>query len=116
MLNLADLYRNEQQDDKAKPLLLQAIATAPEQAPPHHALGLLLVRQQQLAQALPHLQQAAELAPESARYSYVYGVALHSGGRVDEAIAVLTEAARQHPQNREIRGALEAYQGQTSGQ
>jgi tetratricopeptide (TPR) repeat protein len=112
MLNLADLYRSMGQDDKARPLLLQVIDQAPQQAPAYHALGLLLVRQKQVDQSLAYLEKASHLAPEVARYSYVYGVALHSSGRREDAIEVLTEAAQQHPYDRQIQGALEAYRQQ----
>ena len=115
MLNLADLYRSLGKEDKAKPLLLQVIELAPEQAPAYHALGLLLVRQKQVTESLPYLQKAAQLAPAVPRYIYVYGIALHSNGQPQQAIEVLTQALQDHPYDQQIQAALKAYKEQSGG-
>ena len=52
IVNLADLYRATGRDGEAEPLLRQAIAAAPDYAPAEHALGLLLVRRQDMPGAL----------------------------------------------------------------
>ncbi|MCR6632853.1 MAG: tetratricopeptide repeat protein [Magnetospirillum sp.] len=53
MLNLADLYRVQHRDGEAHSLLRQAVATAPDDADAHFALGLCLVRLGQRAEAVP---------------------------------------------------------------
>jgi len=109
LLNLADLYRANGLDEQAGPLLTQAIALAPGDAAPQHAMGLLLIRQRQLGAAVGHLQKATELDPINARYSYVYGVALWESGRRQEAVATLEAALASHPGNRDLMSALASY-------
>ena len=48
-VNLADLYRAQGRDAEAERVLRQALAREPNAADVHHALGLLLVRQQRMA-------------------------------------------------------------------
>ena len=62
ILNLADLYRANGMDQRAEPLLRQAIALAPEQAASYHALGLLKIRQGQLDEAVTLLRQRPKQA------------------------------------------------------
>ena len=47
LLNLADLYRVLERDVEARAVLNTAITSAPAQAAPHHALGLLETRRRQ---------------------------------------------------------------------
>jgi Flp pilus assembly protein TadD len=91
-INLADLYRIEGREDDAQRVLREAIATAPEAAAPHHALGLALVRAKAYDGGIEELGRAAALAPDEPRYAYVYAVALQSVGRGDEARRVVAAA------------------------
>ncbi len=93
-VNLADLYRQLSRDEDAQALLEEGLALDPDNGALRHALGLLLVRQQETEAALAELERAAELDPDNPRYAYVYGVGLNSIGETDAAIAVL-ERARQ---------------------
>jgi tetratricopeptide (TPR) repeat protein len=68
------------------PVLQAAIEASPQDAGPHHALGLALTRLKRPTEALSEFLRAAELDPEQARYAYVYAVALHSAGRGAEAV------------------------------
>jgi tetratricopeptide (TPR) repeat protein len=61
--NLADLYRAQGRDDVGERVLREALARTPEVSMLHYALGLLLVRQHDLAAAIAELRQAARLAP-----------------------------------------------------
>jgi Tfp pilus assembly protein PilF len=108
-VNLADLYHQQGQDDKGERLLRQALTVVPEQAEVHHALGLLLVRQQRHPEAVAALAQAASLRPDVPRYSYVYAIALHDTGTPQKAIDVLEAAHKRHPYNREMLTALVAF-------
>lgn len=108
-VNLADLYRQLHRDDQAEQVLRQAIQRVPDTAALHHALGLTLVRRQQMAAALESLGRAAELEPANARYTYVYAVALHSSGEVEQGIEVLEEALPRFPYDRDVLAALVAF-------
>ena len=105
-VNLADLFRSLGRDTDGEPILHEALRTAPQAAEVHHALGLLLVRQQRLLEAIEPLGKAADLLPENARFNYVYGVALNSTGDTNRALAVLERASRRHRNDRDILMAL----------
>jgi Flp pilus assembly protein TadD len=111
-INLADLYRQQGREDRVVQTLREALQVAAADAAVHHALGLSLVRQQQLHDAIPELAKAAQLSPDASRYAYVYGVALHESGRVQRALQILTEAQQRHPADRDILVALVEYHRQ----
>lgn len=106
LINLADLYRLQNQDDKGMPFLDEALAKEPDNATAHHALGLMLVRQGRAEEALTHFERASRLEPGDVRYRYVYGVALHSLGRTDRALGVLEGAETRHPGDPQVLQAL----------
>jgi Flp pilus assembly protein TadD len=108
-INLADLYRRLQREASGENVLRGAIASIPQDAGVHHALGLTLVRLKRLDEALGELRRAAELAPEQARYAYVYAVALQSAGRVGDAMIVLKDSLERHPDYRDTLQALISF-------
>ena len=105
-MNLADLYRLQDQDDKGEAILHAAIETAPQQAGPYHSLGLLLVRQRDYDQAEEYLARAATLEPDNIRYGYVYAIALTSRDKMKQGIELLSQLHRQQPANPEVLHAL----------
>ncbi len=107
-VNLADLYRVQQREQEGETILRLGLKQSDNTAPIHHALGLLLVRQQKIDAALAELKQAVELAPDQSRYAYVYGVALQSKG-YDEAIKYLQKASQRHPGDLNILFTLASY-------
>ncbi|ADJ29578.1 multiheme c-type cytochrome [Nitrosococcus watsonii] len=102
-VNLADLYRLMEQDDKGKAVLQDALQRFPDSADVHYSLGLLFVRQLNQPEGLKHLKKAAQLAPQNARYQYVYAVGLHSAGQIKEALWVTRAALQNHQTNDLIR-------------
>ena len=82
---------------------------SPDDPATHHAMGLALVRQKNLAEAVKFLGKAAELHPANIRYSYVYAVALYENQQHDQAISVLEAALEKQPGNQEIISALGSY-------
>jgi tetratricopeptide (TPR) repeat protein len=108
-VNLADLYRAEQNEPDVRRVLEEGLKAVPDDATLHHALGLALVRAQRTAEALPHIERAAIVAPDNVRFVYTYAVALHSSGRAQEAIAVLEKAVRRHPNDRDVLIALSMF-------
>jgi predicted CXXCH cytochrome family protein len=105
-VNLADLYRQQGDDQRAEQVLRAGLMQVSDGADLRHALGLLLVRSQRYDAAVTELGRAARERPDVARYAYVYGVALHSTGKVDEALRTLEAAQRRHPTDRAILEAL----------
>jgi Flp pilus assembly protein TadD len=90
-------------------VLRTAVATSPQDAGLHHALGLTLTRLKRPDQALGEFQRAAELDRDRARYAYVYAVALHSAGRGGEAVTALKEILVRHPADRDTLVALVGF-------
>ena len=105
-VDLADLYRTAQRDADGERVLRRALDVEPDSAEVHHALGLVLVREQRVAEALPELARAAALAPDDARYAYVLGVALHSTGQSARALDVLRGVHQRRPGDRDVLVAL----------
>ncbi len=94
-VNLADLYR---------------LQGDPRNAAAHHALGLLLIRQQRLPEALTLLAEAARLDEDNPRYGYVYAVALNGTGQGPKAIQALETVLATRPNDRDTLLALVAFQ------
>ena len=113
LVNLADLYRISGRDPEAEAPLRQALEMAPDEAPIHHALGLLMVRQRRLDVAVPALERATELDPENPRFVYVLAVALDSVGRTDRAIDLMLAAHERFPNEPEILAALATFHART---
>ena len=109
LLNLADLYRVLERDVEARAVLSTAIASAPAQAAPHHALGLLETRADNQDIALRHLERAAALETGGIRYRYVYAIALYDTGNAPAALEVLRSLLGVAPGNPDVLLALVNY-------
>jgi predicted CXXCH cytochrome family protein len=109
-VNLADLYRLQGRDEEGEKTLRQALALDPQDAAAHHALGLLLIRQQRLPEALTALAEAARLGGDNPRYGYVYAVALNGASQGPKAIQELETVLAKHPNDRDSLMALTAFQ------
>lgn len=105
-VNLAELYRNQGDEVRAREVLFTALQQVRETAVVQHALGLSYVREKQMDKALEHLALAAQSEGSPARYIYVYGVALDSVGQGEQAVSVLEQGLKSYPGNVEILSAL----------
>ena len=104
MLNFADDLRADGDDPRAETLLRKALALYPESADAHFALGMLLVRRQEVMAGVSELGRANELAPDNSQYAYAYGVGLHSTRQDERALATLSGARTRFPDNAPIAG------------
>jgi predicted CXXCH cytochrome family protein len=114
-LNFADFLRGDGDDAAAETLLRRACAVYPESADAHFALGMLLVRREQVAAGVRELGRANELAPTNSHYAYAYGVGLHSTRQDERALATLSEARTRFPDNAPIQSALQALCAERGG-
>ncbi|HVY39522.1 MAG TPA: multiheme c-type cytochrome [Polyangia bacterium] len=115
MLNDADDLRAGGDDPQAETLLRKACALYPDSADAHFALGMLLVRRNDIEAGVTELGRATALAPNNSQYAYAYGVGLHSTRHDERALATLSEARTRFPDNAPIEAALRALCADGSG-
>ena len=108
-INLSDLYRIQQKNDKVEASLMQARAISGDNAVVEYALGLHYIRIHQMQKALQALAEATQLQPDNARYAYVYAVALNGNGQSEQAIKILQQVNEQHPYDSDVLIALVTY-------
>ncbi|MFI5210272.1 MAG: tetratricopeptide repeat protein, partial [Gemmatimonadales bacterium] len=108
-VQLAEFERLTGHEGAADSVLRAGLASLPDAADLHHALGLSLIRQHRFPQAVEELGAAARLAPDNARYAYVYAIALHDTGHGTEAVGILREALGRHPNDPDLGAALANY-------
>ncbi|MES1205937.1 MAG: tetratricopeptide repeat protein, partial [Pseudomonadota bacterium] len=107
--------RGDGDDPRAETLLRKACALYPDSADAHFALGMLLVRRNDVEAGVSELGRASALAPNNSRYAYAYGVGLHSTRQDERALATLSEARARFPENAPIEAVLRALCADGSG-
>lgn len=105
-LNLADLYRQTGEENKAEAILRRGLKALPQAPALYHALGLSQVRSKHYEAALQSLASAAQLAPDHAHYGYVYGLILQQLGQEEAAAAEWRRVLQQHPGDSEVLTVL----------
>ena len=73
MLNLATVYVDQGELEKAEVLLVKAAEIAPKDAKIHEQLGQVYLQKGRLSEAQGQLESALALAPESAAYHFLLG-------------------------------------------
>jgi len=100
-INLADLYRAQQLENKVQEMLNLALQYSAEDsiqaADVYHALGLFFIRQKKMKKALNALSKSVRLQPDNTRYAYVYAVALNNEGQTNKAITLLRKTIKVNP-------------------
>jgi len=105
-MNLADVYRSESQEAKAKEYIDKGLALQPKNADLHYALGLWYVRQKDHTNGIKEFKKAFALEPSNASVVYGYAVAVFSTGQPSEAIAVLESFLTKNGNNAMILEGL----------
>jgi tetratricopeptide (TPR) repeat protein len=111
-VNLADLFRERQQEKDAEDILRKGLGVQANQPDLHHSLGLSLIRQQRMDEALGELELAAKSPEATARFVLVYAVALNSVGKVQESVDILAEALQNYGSNTELLNAYNEFRQQ----
>jgi predicted CXXCH cytochrome family protein len=88
-VNLADLYRSQNQEQKAKEYIDKGLEVDPKNPDLHYALGLWHIRQRDQSGGIAELKKAMELNPINASLVYGYAIALNSTGKPAQAISLL---------------------------
>ena len=94
--NLADLYRAENNERKAKEYLDIGLAIQPQNAELHYALGLWYVRSQKRADGVNELKKASDLNPVNASFAYAYALGLQATKGAQKGIAILENFTAKH--------------------
>ncbi len=91
-VNLAMIYNQRGENNKAEKLLREAVDAYPEMGEIAYSLGLLLVEMKKHEPAALYLHRAAKRLPGRARVYYNLGLLLQSLGRDGEAETALQKA------------------------
>jgi len=84
--NLAFVYSQLEQDDKAIEHYTKLLAQNPDLAQARMNLGMLLLRQDRPAEAVPYLETLAQARPGDFRAQFYYAHALEASGKAGQAI------------------------------
>ncbi|PKF61132.1 ammonia-forming cytochrome c nitrite reductase subunit c552 [Psychromonas sp. psych-6C06] len=96
-LNLASIYRETNQLDKARRLLQEILKVVPDHAMALHNLGLVYVVKRDWPKALNALLKAKQQEPDNARFSFVYVLALEASGDIQGALKELQVLEQRTP-------------------
>ncbi len=105
-LNLARMWLDRGQPDRAEESYRTAAELAPDLGDPPYALGLLLAEQGRLDDSAAMLSEAAERMPDNPRVRYNQALALQEIGRLAEAEAALLSADALAPDDADTLRAL----------
>ncbi|MEQ8850660.1 MAG: tetratricopeptide repeat protein [Phycisphaerales bacterium] len=93
----AQTYLRAGRLDEARAACVKAVDAAPEDARPHHLLGVILTQSGDPQGAIPMLERAEALAPRQPGILHGLGVALRDAGRTRDAADVLRRAIELAP-------------------
>jgi tetratricopeptide (TPR) repeat protein len=105
-VNLADLYRATERDDRSIQVLEEAVEAGVKEGVIHYSLGLALVRLGKTPDAIQAFQRAVELSPQDPRFGYTLGIALNSTEEPKRALQVLADTHQRHPTDQSTLYAL----------
>ncbi|VUD63986.1 Beta-barrel assembly-enhancing protease [Thalassocella blandensis] len=105
-INLADLFRQQRDEDKVQEVLQKALTIHPQSNTAHYALAMSLVRQGKKDRALSHLAQAASHGQVDSRSVYAYALLLQDLGKSASAKKQLHRAFDLTPGNPDISYSL----------
>ena len=108
-VNLAMLYNQRGEKNKAEVLLREAATAHPEMHEIAYSLGLLLAEMKKYDQAAVYLERAANGMPEHVRAHYNLGLLLQYLQRDAEAEAAFLKALALAPDNMDMLYALADY-------
>jgi tetratricopeptide (TPR) repeat protein len=94
MLLLANLYRKDEQLDKANELFMKGFEKLPPNVPPAYSwafnsYGLLLFTEKKYADALPYQERAVQLNPKDEEANYNLALTYLKTGKKDEVLKTL---------------------------
>ena len=101
-VNLADYYRDQQQEAQSKLIIDNALAVAPKNPQLHYVLGLWHVRQKNQSAGMAELKKSVMLDSKNPTFNYAYSIGLFSEGRKDAAIKLLENFLQKNGNNNQV--------------
>ena len=98
LINASIAYSQMGEPDKAQAALQRAVALAPDDAPSHYNLGLLLAERKDMAGAEKHLRAALASDPAMAEAAFNLSL-LMLETNADEALQLSRKASKLRPDN-----------------
>ncbi|MBI2723268.1 MAG: hypothetical protein HYX39_13925, partial [Bacteroidetes bacterium] len=98
-MNLADVYRAQNKETKAKEYIDRGLQISQSNADLHYVLGLWYIRQKENEKGLAELKKAAALNPANASVVYGYAIGLFSTGKPNDALRLLENFLQQNGNN-----------------
>ena len=105
-VNLADVLRTMGREAEARTTLEEALASRPNDATLHHALGLAWVRAKDYERAEIHFAEAASWAPEDPRNPLMHGLCVAQLEDPGRAVSILENGLANHPADVDLTLAL----------
>ena len=102
-INLADLYRSQQQPAQVSSVLMKGMKNLPKSGAIKYSYGLHLVRQKILTKAVTYFEQAMLLSPENSQYAYTYILAMDGTGQSAPALIKLKALIMKYPDNGQLQ-------------
>ncbi len=102
-INLADIYRVQQNPKKVAITLVKGMEKSPKSAAIKYAYALHLVRQKNLDKAVGFFEAAMLLSPDNAQYAYTYVLSLDGSGHSKQGLHKLKGLIINYPDKSELR-------------
>ena len=85
-INLADVYRIQQQPQQTEAVLVKGMKNLPKSSAIKYAYGLHLVRQKNLSKSVVFFEKAMLLSPDNGQYAYTFVLAMDGTGQSAQAL------------------------------
>ncbi len=109
-LNLADLYRQLNDDAAARETLYRGLNILPNGANLHYSLCLTNVRLGNIEEALKNIRKAMQLDPANNQFAYVYAIALHDKVNPQQGIDALKKIVEKQPNDADLLRTMIGWQ------
>jgi len=105
-VNLADVYRAQNNAALSKQYIDKGLSIQPANADLHYAAGLWYVRQKEVSNGVAELKKAADLNPSGASIVYGYAISLFSTGKPADATKLLENYLSRNGNNPQVLDGL----------
>nr|PMI00079.1 hypothetical protein BCU55_12355 [Shewanella sp. 10N.286.48.A6] len=101
-INLAEIYRSNNDIDSEHSIFMQGIKANPNSAILNYSFALALVRNAQKPLALSYFSKAKTLAPDNIQFAYAFWLALDEQGKTAQALTELKSEIQHYRNNPQL--------------